>query len=131
MNKPRVYDSNKVLVALGAMFLSGYAEDAKIEVEKNEDDTTPTTSIDGSVTYSENHDNTAKVKISLMSTSACLPRIYEISKNRESFPLSIIDMNDDSENIACDDCRIIKRPNKVVKKQAETVEIEVFVPEWK
>lgn len=131
MIKPRVYDSDKVLVALGAMFLTGYAEDTKIEVEKNEDDTTPTTSIDGSVTYSENHDNTAKVKISLMSTSACLPRIYEISKNRESFPLSIIDLNDDSENIVCDDCRIIKRPNKVVKKQAETVEVEVFVPEWK
>lgn len=131
MIKPKVYDSDKVLVSLGAMFLTGYAEDTKIEVEKNEDDTTPTTSIDGSVTYSENHDNTAKVKISLMSTSACLPRIYEISKNRESFPLSIIDLNDDSENITCDDCRIIKRPNKPVKKTAETVEVEVFVPEWK
>lgn len=131
MIEPKVYDSDKVLVSLGAMFLTGYAEDTKIEVEKNEDDTTPTTSIDGSVTYSENHDNTAKVKISLMSTSACLPRIYEIAKNRESFPLSIVDLNDDSENITCDYCRIIKRPNKVIKKQAETVEFEVFIPEWK
>lgn len=129
--KPRVYDPNLVTIALGSMFLTGYAEDEMVEVEENEDDTLTNVGLGGDVTYTDNADNTAKAKISLMTSSACLPRIYEIAKNRESFPLSIIDMNDDSQNVACDDCRIIKRPNIVRKKQAETVEVEVFIPEWK
>nr|WP_072537075.1 hypothetical protein [Anaerococcus mediterraneensis] len=127
----RTYDQDLVSIALGNMFLTGYAEDTKVETEKNEDDVYTTVGIDGTTTYSENADRTAKAKISLMTSSPCLPRIYEIAKNRESFPLSIIDMNDDSENIVCDDCRIIKRPNQVTKKQAEAVEFEVFIPEWK
>lgn len=129
--KPRVYDPNLVTIALGSMFLTGYAEDEMVEVEENEDDTLTNVGLGGDVTYTDNADNTAKAKISLMTSSACLPRIYEIAENRESFPLSIIDMNDDSQNVACDDCRIIKRPNIVRKKQAETVEVEVFIPEWK
>mgnify|MGYP006974275436 FL=1 len=127
----RTYDPNLVSIALGNMFLTGFAEDTKVETEKNEDDVYTTVGIGGDVTYSENADRTAKAKIALMTSSPCLPRIYELAKNKESFPLSIIDMNDDSENIVCDDCRIIKRPNKVTKKQAEAVEFEVFIPEWK
>lgn len=127
----RNYDPDKVLISLGAMFLTGYAEDTKVETEKNEDDVYTTVGIGGDTTYSENADKTAKAKISLMTSSPCLPRVYELAKNRESFPLSIIDMNDDSENIVCDDCRILKRPNKVIKKQAEAIEFEVFIPEWK
>lgn len=129
--KPRVFDPNLVSIALGNMFLTGFAEDAKVEVEENEDDTLTNVGIGGDVTYTENADNTAKAKISLMTSSACLPRVYELAKNRESFPLSIIDMNDDTENIVSEDCRIIKRPTKVVKKQAETIEFEVFIPDWK
>lgn len=127
----RNYDPDKVLISLGAMFLTGYAEDTKVETEKNEDDVYTNVGLGGDTTYSENADKTAKAKISLMTSSACLPRIYEIVKNREAFTLSIIDMNDDTENIVCDNCRILKRPNKVVKKQAETIEFEVFIPEWK
>lgn len=127
----RTYDPDLVSIALGNMFLTGFAEDTKVETEKNEYDVYTTVGIGGDTTYSENADKTAKAKISLMTSSACLPRVYEIAKNKESFPLSIIDMNDDSENIVCDDCRIIKRPNKVIKKQAETIEFEVFIPEWK
>lgn len=127
----RTYDPNLVSIALGNMFLTGFAEDTKVETEKNEDDVYTTVGIGGDVTYSENADRTAKAKIALMTSSPCLPRIYELAKNKESFPLSIIDMNDDSENIVCDDCRIIKRPNKVTKKQAEAVEFEIFIPEWK
>lgn len=127
----RVYDPDLVSIALGNMFLTGFAEDAKVEIEKNEDDVFTNVGLGGDTTYSETADRTAKAKISLMTSSACLPRIYEMAKNREFFPLSIVDMNDDSENVACEQCRIIKRPNVVRKKQAETVEFEVFIPEWK
>ena len=127
----RTYNPDLVSIALGNMFLTGYAEDTKVETEKNEDDVYTTVGIDGDTTYSENADKTAKAKISLMTSSPCLPRVYEIVRNREAFTLSIIDMNDDSENVVCDNCRILKRPNKVTKKQAETIEFEVFVPEWK
>lgn len=127
----RVYDPDLVSIALGNMFLTGFAEDAKVEIEKNEDDVFTNVGLGGDTTYSETADRTAKAKISLMNSSPCLPRIYEMAKNREFFPLSIVDMNDDSENVACEQCRIIKRPNVVRKKQAETVEFEVFIPEWK
>ena len=127
----RTYDPNLVSIALGNMFLTGFAEDTKVETEKNEDDVYTTVGIGGDTTYSENADRTAKAKISLMTSSPCLPRVYEIVRNREAFTLSIIDMNDDSENIVCDDCRIIKRPNKATEKQAKAVEFEIFIPEWK
>lgn len=127
----RNYNPDLVSIALGNMFLTGFAEDTKVETEKNEDDVYTNVGIGGDTTYSENADRTAKAKISLMTSSPCLPRVYEIVKNREAFTLSIIDMNDDSENIVCDDCRIIKRPNKVIKKQAEAIEFEIFIPEWK
>lgn len=126
----KVYDPNLVSIAFGSMFLTGFAEDDLFEVEKNEDDVYTNVGLDGEVTYSESADKTAIAKITLMNTSASLPRIYELAKNKESFPLSIIDMNDDSQNVACDDCRIIKRPNIVRKKQAEAVEVEVFIPKW-
>lgn len=127
----RVYNPDLVSIALGTMFLTGFAEDTKVDIEKNEDDVYTTVGIDGDTTYSESADKTAKAKISLMTSSRCLPRLYEIVRNREAFTLSIIDMNDDSENVVCDNCRILKRPNKVIKKQAETIEFEVFIPEWK
>lgn len=127
----RVYNPDLVSIALGTMFLTGFAEDTKVDTEKNEDDVYTTVGIDGDTTYSESADKTAKAKISLMTSSRCLPRVYEIVRNREAFTLSIIDMNDDSENVVCDNCRILKRPNKVIKKQAETIEFEVFIPEWK
>ena len=129
--KPYVYDPEAVTVPLGDMFLTGYAEDSKIELEKNEDDTIAKVGVGGDVTYTNNHDRTGKAKISLMNSSPCLPRIYEIAAGFESFSFAIIDMNDNGQNIACDDCRIIKRPTKPVKKEAETVEFEVFIPEWK
>ena len=125
------YDPEKVIVSLGKMFLTGFSEDSKVEIEKNEDDTTVKVGLDGHVSYTNNHDRTAKAKITLMSTSPCIPYIRELAYNQSEFPFSFIDMNDNGANLACDRCRIIKKPNIVTKKEAEGVEFEVFIPEWK
>ncbi|WP_296113124.1 phage structural protein [uncultured Anaerococcus sp.] len=131
MLKTYTYDPEKVVASIGSMFLTGFADDTMIEVEKNEDDTLVKVGLDGHVSYTENLDKTATVKISLMSTSPCIPYIRELANNKREFPFSMVDMNDNGTNVACDRCRIVKKPNIVVKKEAESVEFEVFVPEWK
>lgn len=131
MVRTYTYDPEKVVIALGNVYLTGFGDDGKVEVEKNEDDVTTKVGLDGHVSYTENHDRTAKAKITLMSTSPCIPYIRSLAKNKEEFDFSLIDMNENGENVASSNCRILKKPNITHKKEVEGLEFEVFIPEWK
>lgn len=52
----------------------------------------------------------------------------ELERTQTEFTLSIADMNDVSQNVACDNCVIIKRPKTAVTKEVEEQEIEIFIP---
>ncbi len=130
-NRTFVYDPEKVVVTVAGIFLTGYSEDSKVEIEQNEDDVIPKVGVDGIVNYTINHDKTAKAKISLMSTSPCIPSMRALAKNNEEFDFSMVDMNDNGENIASSNCRIMKPPKLSKHKEAEGVDFEIFIPYFK
>lgn len=125
----RTYDPELTTIQLGSMFLTGFAEDGKIEVEKNEDNHIAKVGVDGVVSRTKNHDKTATAKITLMNTSPCLPAIYDLAKGYQIFPFSLVDMNDNGRNISCNECWIVKEPTSKVGKEADSVEFEVYIPE--
>lgn len=126
--KTYTYDPDKVIIQLNGVYLTGFSDDAKITVEKNADNVIPKVGVDGSVHYTLNHDETAKAKLPLMSTSPQIPYIAELADNKVEFNFTMVDMNDNGRNFSCDECRIIKSPDYSRKKEAEGVEFEVFIP---
>lgn len=123
-----VYDPEKVILQMGGVYLTGFSDGGKVVIEQNEDDVLPKVGVDGSVHYSINHNKTALAKIPLMSTSPLIPYIRGLTKDNEEFNFTMVDMNDNGENISCDECRIIKTPDYSRQKEAEEVEFEVFIP---
>ncbi|EGS31181.1 conserved domain protein [Peptoniphilus sp. oral taxon 375 str. F0436] len=126
--KTYTYDPDKVIIQLDGVYLTGFSDDAKITVEKNEDNVIPKVGVDGSVHYTLNHDETAKAKLPLMSTSPQINFITDLADNKRDFNFTMVDMNDNGRNISCDECRILKSPDYSRKKEAEGVEFEVFIP---
>lgn len=122
------YDPEKVIVQIDGVYLTGFSDEAKITVEKNEDNTIPKVGVDGSVHYTINHDETAKAKLPLMSTSPHINFIMDLAASQKDFNFTMVDMNDNGRNISCDECRIIKTPDYSRKKEAEGIEFEVFIP---
>lgn len=126
-----VYDPEKVVVQMGNVYLTGFSEDGKVTVEQNEDDIIPKVGVDGIVNYTINHDKTAKAKVKLMSTSPCVPAVRDLARNNQEFDFTLVDMNDNGQNIASSNCRIMKTPDYVRAKEAEEVEFEIFIPYFK
>ena len=122
------YDPDKVIIQIDGVYLTGFSDDAKITVEKNEDNVIPKVGVDGSVHYSLNHDETAKAKLPLMSTSPQINLFSDLAANKRDFNFTMVDMNDNGRNISCDECRVLKAPDYSRKKEAEGVEIEIFIP---
>lgn len=66
----KTYDPSSVLVQWGAYTLSGFAADAAISVEHDEDDWSLVVGVDGEGTRSKTQNRSATVTISLMQSSA-------------------------------------------------------------
>ena len=66
-----------------------------------------------------------------MSTSPCVPAVRDLARNNQEFDFTLVDMNDNGQNIASSNCRIMKTPDYVRAKEAEEVEFEIFIPYFK
>lgn len=128
MKRTYTYDPELVIIKLDNVYLTGFSDGGKISIEQNEDDVIPKVGVDGSVHYTINHDKTAKATIPLMSTSPMVPYIRDLANGNREFTFTMVDMNDNGIQVACDQCRIIKTPNYERQKEAEEVEFEVFIP---
>ena len=124
----RVYDPEKVQIQVGGVYITGFSEDSKIEVEKTEDNFLPKVGVEGTVSYAINYNATAKVKVSLMSTSPSIPHIRSLAKSRSMFNFTLTDLNEVGENIACDGCIVIKTPDIKRNKAVEEEQFEIFIP---
>lgn len=129
MNKRTfTYDPELVTITVDGIFLTGFAEDSKIEAEKNENSIEPKVGVDGLVHYSKIADKTGTITLTLMNTSPSLDYIRELARTQAEFNLSLVDMNEVGQNIVSDNCVILKDANIVINKEVESVEIEIFVP---
>lgn len=122
------YDPEKVVITVNGVYLTGFSDKGKVEVERNEDSHFPKVGVDGGVHYAENNNITGKAKVTLMSTSPSVSFLRNMDRLKEEFTLTITDLNDVSENIASDGCRILKLPKYSAMKDVEEVEVEFFIP---
>lgn len=122
------YDPEKVVVTINGVYITGFSDKGKIEIERNEDSRGVKVGVDGGVHYSINNNISGKAKLTIMTTSPSLNYMRELERTQTEFTLSIADMNDVSQNVACDNCVILKRPKTAVDKEVEEQEIEIFIP---
>ena len=66
----KLYDPASVIIAFGPNILSGFAEDTKVRVERDEDTFTKKTGVDGECTRTRNMNRCGSVTVMLMATSA-------------------------------------------------------------
>lgn len=130
MNNKRTYtyDPELATMVIDNIYITGFAEDGKIEAEKNENNINPKVGVDGIVHLSKSADKTGTIKLKLMSTSPSLPYIRDLARNQQKFNFSLIDMNEVGQNIVSDNCVILKDADIILAEEAEAVEIEIFVP---
>jgi hypothetical protein len=126
--KTHTYDPEKVVVTINGVYITGFSDKGKIEIERNEDSRGVKVGVDGGVHYSINNNISGKAKLTIMTTSPSLNYMRELERTQTEFTLSIADMNDVSQNVACDNCVILKRPKTAVDKDVEEQEIEIFIP---
>lgn len=124
----QTYDPEKVVITINGVFITGFSDKGKVEIERNEDSRGVKVGVDGGNHYSINNNISGKAKLMIMSTSPSLNYIRELERTQTQFTFSMTDLNDVSQNIACDDCIILKRPKKSAMKEVEEQEIEIYIP---
>ena len=124
----QTYDPEKVVITINGVFITGFSDKGKIEIERNEDSRGVKVGVDGGNHYAINNNISGKAKLMIMSTSPSLNYIRELERTQTQFTFSMTDLNDVSQNIACDDCIILKRPKTSAMKEVEEQEIEIYIP---
>lgn len=124
----QTYDPEKVVITINGVFITGFSDKGKVEIERNEDSRGVKVGVDGGNHYSINNNISGKAKLMIMSTSPSLNYIRELERTQTQFTFSMTDLNDVSQNIACDDCIILKRPKTSATKEVEEQEIEIYIP---
>lgn len=123
-----IYDARDVVVTLDGQYITGFAEETKVSIEKNEDNIEPVVGVDGNVHYGTNADGTATCTIHLMSTSPSLELLRELAKARKTFTFNITDMNDNAESYALNDCIIRKTMDDEKGMSPHEVEVQIYIP---
>lgn len=124
----QTYDPEKVVITINGVFITGFSDKGKVEIERNEDSRGVKVGVDGGNHYSINNNISGKAKLMIMSTSPSINYIRELERTQTQFTFSMTDLNDVSQNIACDDCIILKRPKTSAMKEVEEQEIEIYIP---
>ncbi len=97
MGEVYTYNSKKVIIALGAHIVTGYAEDSFVNVESAGDGTTMKVGCDGSVNRAISPNGAYTIKLSLQQnspTSDYLMQRYEMDQENGNgfFPVTIKDL---------------------------------------
>lgn len=122
------YDVKNVVQTINGVYLTGFADAGKVELEKNENNIEPYVGVDGIVHYSKINDRSGTATLKFASTSPSLDYLRELAENNEEFTYTLADLNENGKNIASDGCVILKNLNYIVNKAVEEVEVEIFIP---
>jgi hypothetical protein len=93
------YDPKKVVITLGGVPISGYADGTFVQIDPNSEAWTRKVGADGEVARALSNDNTATIQITLMQTSLSNAYLRTVmSADRLTglgmLPLSFTDLND-------------------------------------
>ncbi len=123
------YDPIKVNLNVDGRTITGYADSSMITIAQGEDLVTPTVGAQGDVVYSESANESGTMTISLQTTSASLPYLKDIAKQRKQVSVLLNDANSDTaEIVRSSRCRVTKVPDVKKEKAAGSVDITIFMP---
>lgn len=124
-----VFDPELITILVDGAIITGYSDDSKVSIQRNEDDVTPKTGIKGDTVYSLNGNRSGTVKFSLFPSSTSLVRLRRLAQKRKAVACTVRNANDDGGFIVSNnDCRIVKTPGFDGGKEADAVEISIYVP---
>lgn len=125
------FDFKKVSVIVAGTFITGYMDGEAIQSAQNEDDVTPHVGAGGDVTFSETNDETGIITLNLKSTSSSIPILKALRDSKETFPISIVDSNDNSFRAGGNECRIVKPPERTWGPEVTGLEWQIYVADYK
>ncbi len=125
-----VFSAENVTVLWGGTEVVGFADgDDAIDTGRNQPATSAKTGIKGETVFSINGDKSGYAKLKLFSTSASLPMFTQDAENAVAKTLVIRDAGADSGFIlSCDGCRILDVPGKKRGQNADSVEVNIYIP---
>lgn len=124
-----VYDIEKVSLLVDSKAVTGFADGSSIKADRNNDDVTPQTGLQGDYVYSENADRSGTITFNLFSVSASLPWLRNIADQRRPVPVTLRNANRDGGVIVTgQDCMILKTPGFEGGSTSASIEVRIHVP---
>lgn len=124
------YNFKKVSVVADGNFIVGYHDGSSIQAEKNEDNVIPHVGAAGDVTFTESTNDTGTITVTLKQTSSSLPALIKLAKSKRSFPVHIIDANDNKIKAGGNEARILRTPSVGWGSEVSGVEVQIFVADF-
>lgn len=124
------YDPLKVNLDVNGVIITGYADGAMIEVERNEDAIFPYVGTQGEVAVAESADKTGTIKVTLMQTSPSVSYLDTLAKQKgdeAAFPVTMINMNTNAVDCSGTKARVKKMASETIDKEVTEREFEIFV----
>ena len=124
------YDFKKVSVIVNGTFVTGFMDGTPIKAEPNQDKVKPHVGAAGDVTYSEVNDNTGKITLTLKANSSSLSYLVGLAKQKTTFPVQIVDMNDNNFRAGGTEARILKTPGYQAGAELQGIEVSIHVADF-
>ena len=123
------YDPKRVIVTLGAVIASGFADGTFVTITADEDNFSTYKGADGTVSRSNLNNTTATLKLELAQTSptnSFLNKMMHLDKTTSagSFPVKIKDLSGMSDHTGAS-CWIKKQPEQKFGKEVDTIAWEI------
>jgi hypothetical protein len=129
-NTVNTYDFKKVSVIVNGHHVVGFHDGSVVKAEKNEDNVIPHVGADGGVTYTESNDNTGTITITLKQNSSSLPYLINLAKQKKTFPVQVIDANDNKLKAGGSQARILRTPAVEWGAEIAGVEVQIHVADF-
>lgn len=105
-----VYDSMKVNVSINNTLVTGYADGTMVTSERNEDRVIPYSGVKGEYAYSLNNNSSGTITVSLQQQSPMNALLQKLANNKETFPISVVDINTGGFKAGGNEAIILKEP---------------------
>lgn len=92
------YDPKKLSVVVDGRHLTGFSEDTKVSVEREEEGMFAYVGVDGDVDHAINANNSGTITVSMRSTSPSIAFLNQLANSKKLFPVSVIDLNENGVN---------------------------------
>ena len=129
----KTYDIKDVNLIIDGKVITGLGEGTPIQAEKNEDNFTTQVGAKGETTFSETHDKTGTITVSVKNTSPSYPYLVELANRRgENAVISaeIVDLNTNAVEAGGNEARVLKPADMELGNEETEREFEIIVADF-